>query len=44
LVNVYKILNLTQNDELLYTLNNDEEKLESSIEIKIEKIKEKKIK
>ena len=41
MVNVYKILNLTQNDELLYTLNNYEEKLESSIEIKIEKIKEK---
>ena len=41
MVNIYKILNLTQNDELLYTLNNYEEKLESSIEIKIEKIKEK---
>ena len=41
MVNIYKILNLTQNDELLYTLNNYEEKLESSKEIKIEKIKEK---
>ena len=41
MVNVYKILNLNQNDELLYTLNNYEEKLESSKEIKIEKIKEK---
>ena len=42
MVNIYKILNLSQNDELLNnTLNNYEEKLESSIEYIIDKIKEK---
>ena len=41
MVNIYKILNITQNDELLYTLNNYEENLESYIETKLDKIKEK---
>ena len=44
MVNIYKILNLSQNDELLYTLNNYKIAIKyfiEKIEVKIKKIKEK---